>query len=632
MVRRSEVPAATFGFAVLIVVVCVAFDPGGFAPFGPLRWMLVSAGTMVVVALAVADRKLVVSKWWSIGWIGFLGWGAVASVLAVDPVHTWIGTPDRRLGLLAWGLFALWFGLGLRIRERTGALPLLKAAMVALLGIGIYVLFEVLGSPPVEVVPEPDRPGGPFGSAAYLGAASTLLLPVAVGAAVDGLGSRRWRGVAVAASAAGVFAVLASQTRAAWVGLVIAALVVVPTFWQWVLRRRVLIASAAAIGAVIVVVSPLGGRVTSAFDFEDGGARGRIDEWRVGTAAVSGHLATGAGFEGYRIVFAEAVDAEYERRYGRTFTPDRAHNGLLDVAITTGIPGAALYAAGMAAVIGVGVRAVRRREPWLVGIGVAVVAYVAQQQFLFPLAEIDVLFWGFVGVAVAATMPGRVVRVPAWAWLVPTAFAAAALVAGGLDVAADRATSDALDLAPADAAAALARVDDAVALRPDSIRYGFVAAAIASRPATPAGYQAALDRIDDTIEVSPQDPILLAARAGYRLDLARAARDPATLDIAVREWEALVDRDPHHADYRLQLGIAYAVSARPLEAEREWLAAAALAPSSSAPWTNLAVLYLDRGDLVAAQDAIDRIGDIDPSAPGLGELLDRLAGLRRENG
>jgi len=91
----------------------------------------------------------------------------------------------------------------------------------------------------------------------------------------------------------------------------------------------------------------------------------------------------GVGPEGYRVVFPQVVPASYVRRHGTAVVPDRAHNGILDVAAEGGILAGGLYAALLAMVVVVAWRALRSRDPLTLALACAVVAYVVQQQFLF---------------------------------------------------------------------------------------------------------------------------------------------------------------------------------------------------------------------------------------------------------
>ncbi len=627
--ERSNHPAV-FAAAVLVVASVLVFDPWGWAAFGPAKWAAVGVASLVLIAVTARRRIVPLHRPSAVGWVLFLGWGAVVAAAGLDPLHAWVGTPDRHLGFVAWVLFAGVFVAGQSIGA--AAMPVvMRAGSVALGGAGAYVLLELADAAPVDLALASSRAGGTFGSAAYLGAACALLVPVAVGHALDRTERIAWRRGAALAAVLGLVTSLAAQTRAGWVGLAAAAVVAAPAVLPW-LRRRVWALGAAALVAVMVVtLTPVGGRIAGAFDFDDGAAKGRIDEWQVGVTVFANHPVLGVGFEGYRLVFAEGVDADYEQRYGRAVMPDRVHNAALDVGVTTGVVGVALYLAAAVFLVGRGLRAVRERRPWLVGVAAGVVGYLVQQLFLFPLAEFDVVFWLFAGVLVAATshvLPA--VRVPSWVWTVPVALAAAALVAGVLDVAADRASDDAL--ARSSEGLHHDAVDDArraVSFRPDSIRYRVVEATVARASGTSGGLTEALDAIDAALELSPRDPILLAEHASILLERARANRDGADLAAALAEWEALIAGDPHHARYRFEAGIAYRIAGDVVEAEQSWRQAAALAPRSPAPWANLAALHLELGDAAAAAAAIAELRMVDPDDPALGTLDRRLAALRR---
>ena len=98
-----------------------------------------------------------------------------------------------------------------------------------------------------------------------------------------------------------------------------------------------------------------------------------------------------SGPEGYRVVFGESVTQSYAQTYGREQIVDRAHNGLLDIGLTIGVPGMVLMIILFFVVGRVVFEAFRSRDPILVGIGAALLAYLVQQQFLFPVAEIEPL-------------------------------------------------------------------------------------------------------------------------------------------------------------------------------------------------------------------------------------------------
>ena len=611
--------------SVLIVGSAAAVDPWGWAPYGPLRWTLISTATLVMAALALRLGALQIHKPSAVGWLTFLGWGTVAGIAALDPLYTWIGTPDRHLGLFTVALFAAAFLAGQQLTTLPAIVVLLRAAVVALAVIGAYTLLEVLDLAPVDLATGSGRPGGPYGTAAYLGAACALLIPISLGAAADGLESALWRYSAYGAVALGSFAALASQTRAGWLGLIVAAVVTLAIQHRWLGRNWPVVVATFAVLVIVAVISPVGSRVASAFDFTDGTARGRLDEWQIGAAVAVNHPIAGVGLEGYRVAFSEGVDADYERRYTRQTMPDRAHNGPLDVAVTTGLPGMALYLVAAAFLLRAAGRGLGSGVPWIGGVAAGVVAYVVQQWFLFPIAEVDPVFWLFAGLLVAATPRSSATGItpPRWLWRVLMAVAAVVLFAGALDVVADHHVAGGLEeLARGRQADALRAADLATYVRPDSIRYHVIAAATAAAAGTPQGYRGAVDRLDTALDLSPADPILLAEHAAFTLRLAQAARHIPTLEEAIAEWEALVATDPVHARYRLELGNAYAIAGNDERAETEWLRAADLAPRSTTPLTNLARLYLDNGRGAEAAAVLRRARSIDPTAPE----IDRLSG------
>ena len=220
----------------LVVGSAVAVDPWGWAPYGPLRWALISTISLIVAALALRLEATEVHKPSALGWLVFLVWGAIAGIAALDPLYTWIGTPDRHLGLLTVGLFAVTFFAGQQLRTPAAITGLLRAAAVALAAIGVYTLLELFDLAPVDLATASGRPGGPFGTAAYLGAACALLIPISIGAAAAERNSARWRYFAYAAAALGLVAALASQTRASWLGLLAAAVITLVVRRNWLER------------------------------------------------------------------------------------------------------------------------------------------------------------------------------------------------------------------------------------------------------------------------------------------------------------------------------------------------------------------------------------------------------------
>ena len=308
--------------AVLLVASLVVFDPGGWLAFAPIKWAIVTVGTAILVMSIKVwdfDRRS------AYGWAAFLGLGVLASLSAEDPLYTWFGTPDRHLGLLAWAAFALLFLAGQSIATDHGIRVIQRAAVVAGILVAFVAGLESVGSPLIELTTNSSRLGGPFGSPAYLGAALCLLIPLSLSALADPGHSGGWRIAAGLSAASCVAVAVGTQTRAAWVGLAVAAAFTAPSWRRWVTRRKVLATALGLVFVALILLSPLSNRLADAVT--GNATQARVDEWRTGVTAIAAAPWLGSGFEGYRIVFPSVVDADYARAYGRSVIPDRAHNG-----------------------------------------------------------------------------------------------------------------------------------------------------------------------------------------------------------------------------------------------------------------------------------------------------------------
>ena len=600
--RGAELTAAIV--AVGLVAWAVAVDPWGFRPFATLRWPVLAATVLVAAAVGWRVRPPLPATIRVLG-LALLGWLTLAAAVGLDPLQAWLGHPQRHLGIVGWVVLVLAFRVGTVLHQPRPLRTLGRGAIVSLAALGAGAVLDLVGwsVAPAATAAFGSRAGGLLGQPAYLGAAGVLLVPVVLGAAGRERGA--WRAVGFGAAAVGVVAVVASQTRGAWLGLLVAAAVGGPAIARRLGSRRSAVVAAGVFVAlgVLAVATPLGARALGAVDLDGGSARGRLDEWRVAAAVVAEHPVVGVGPEGYRVAVTGHLDEGYSIRYGREVYVDRAHDGVLDVAVAGGLPAAALYVALVGVALVAAMRVRRDANLVVVGAAAAVAGYAAQQLVLFPIAEVDPVAWLLAGVVVAAARPGTVVapdRAREWPARVVSGAAlvgaALVLVLGGLDVVADRHLATAAgEQERGDHLAALAAADAATGLRPDSIDTWLVAADVAAAGDSLLDIDAALDRLDVALGRSPLDPALADRREQLLVERAQRSQLPADLDAAQDAVTARLAVDPANASHHRRRGLV--------------LLARGDATGAAASFER--ALQLDPDDAVAAA-ALDRVRGVDP--------------------
>jgi len=617
-------------FGAIVVAAFLAVDPFGWDHVGPFRFALISTLGFATVAasLGAGDaRPQPLPRWAVIGWAVVIVGLITSTIVSPDPWHALIGTPDRHFGLATWLLVAGLFAVS-SIYPNSIVSFVTGGTVIAALGAGVWSVLEQYDVGWFASSFADDRIGGPFEQPAYLGAGMLLLIPVCASVAAKTEQHVIERGIAAAAAALALVALGLSQSRGAWVAFAVTAVLLV-------VRRRMLktgLVGLVAIG-LLIGLSPVGDRLNTLTTVSEGVVAGRIDEWQVGGRAVIDTPTfgiTGHGPEGYRIVFGQHVDREYVIDHGRTVITDRAHSGLLDVALSGGLlagGGMVLLYAGLATTA---LQRLRASDPTDVALGAAVLAFLLQQLVLFPLAELDPVLWILAGLLVARRPLRDQYRPPLFrhvsgarraAMLGAGLLAALSAIAGLSDVAADHSVANAVDATEPERALELA--DTARSRRPDSIRYDFIAARIAARPGTLNGLEAALERLDDGLSVSPQDPALRIERGGVLLEIARLTDTEDDLEIAQADLDALMIDEPRHPQVLMHLGIARALAGDDGGAIEVLERSADLDPTNVEPLINLAVVLLEGGDLDRGSDVLDQIEALAPSNSN-------AQGLRRE--
>ncbi len=540
-----------------LVVSLFVVDPGGLSPSGPARFAAVAAllgvgGTLAIREL-LEDRAV-----WTIDlvrrasllWAGLLGLTALSAISAVDRWHAVYGSPERQLGLVTWIGFAVAFAVGIAVGF--DAVPTLgRAATAAVAGLGVLSLAELAGADLWGTGWPGLRVGAPFGQSTFLAVALVLLGPMAVGVAVESVRSPRRSVPRIVAStsavALGLVALAATQSRGPLVGLGVATVTFVAARRRSGPAERVPRSSGAWTMAAAVLVTAVG---VSSISQRRGWSvvTGRVDEWAVAIRGIADRPVLGAGPEGYRATFPTLVDADYVRRYGAEVVTDRAHNALLDTALSSGL-GAAALLLGLWLIVA---RAAWRRMtdersgPVAIGLAVGVLAALVQQFVLFPLAEVDALLWLGAGMVVvgprgrpAPEVGDRITN----GGVRSVGVALTLLVVGALGSSFWFVATSAIgEHEMADASgfrqdASEAAADRALARRPESVRLVFAASLIHGSGPTLLDLDEALTILERGLDVHPDEPTLIDEHLRRLLQRAQRSGLEADAQAAVVGFE-----------------------------------------------------------------------------------------------
>lgn len=578
--------AAAVLLAALSITTVVAADPAGLSPFGPLKWLAISTIGYAAVGWTFWSTRVDGDRTTGRIWCVLLALLTLAALTNGDVPTALLGHPSRHLGVLTWVLFALLFAAGQRLRRPADRRTVIRGIALAAAITGLWSTWELTIGRVIDIAVDTSRLTGPFGSAAMLGAAACLLAPVGLGLGADREERPAWRVVGAVGGLTSMLALVGSGTRGAWVAAAVAAAIAVVRVRP---SRRALGIGALVVIASCVAVAPRLGDVTE----RSAGSASRLDEWRVAARVIGRHPIVGVGPEGYRIAVREGIDRDYERAYSREqILPDRAHSAPLDIALSGGVLAAAAWCLLVVILAGRCLQLLHRGASGVTaGLATGVLAYAGQQLVLFPLAELDPIWWLCAGLVVSITAEAvpnsrrrarrarrgrRGRRAVALAGLT---IAPIALVGGVLDVAADRLARRSLEhLAGGRRDEAADDAERATSLRPDDVRYRLVAAHVHAEIATLADIRRGLGLTADALAWSPDDPYALDQWAGLLLQRAQVTRTPADVDAAVAAWQRLVAADPHRARWQRQLGRAAVLAGDVDLARRAWTLAVDLSP------------------------------------------------------
>ncbi len=409
---------------ILVVILPLIVTPWGRDAYSsPKVHVLYGLTGVMVIAWAIA-LGIGRSPQWVMTLPELPVWAFLLAVLISSGVSsnarlTFFGAPERYEGLFAIGCYIVLFFVGAQF---FGTARGMRSLVVAICSAGVlatgYGLLQ-LGLPPAFAgeafirdwygalgVP---RISSTLGSPIVFGGYLSLLIPLWIVLATDP--DRRIRLVGLLGAAGGYAALAATFTRAAWSGAAVGTILLALTAGRELARsaRPVLVAAVigvvAGAGVLALTATPqrVVDRVASAAVVQTGSTAQRLYIWSRTLDLIAARPSLGWGIETLREVFPYDR-VQLVRYFGvRPVIIDKAHNDLLQVAVSVGIPGAISYLAVWITVLLAALRLwqQRTRGPRLLAAGAlaGVCAYLVQVQFSFSVVALAPIVWVLAGSA-----------------------------------------------------------------------------------------------------------------------------------------------------------------------------------------------------------------------------------------
>ncbi|MDR3687482.1 MAG: O-antigen ligase family protein [Coriobacteriia bacterium] len=585
-----------------------------------------------------------------------LGWVCLATATSVSPSLSIIGETLSGEGLAAYAAYVLVFTLTVQqvtsvARARTVATFAVATGSV----IACYALLQLLRLDPLTW---PDSGFGArifatFGNPDLL--ASYLVFPFALSIGLllseESPTPRFWLaslGLLTTSSC-----LVVGLARGAWIAAPVAVAVVALAAWRnrsGLLRSQWWVLAAFALTLLAVAASLLGPkeglssaqRATAVLGRTAGASFGdRIEIWRAALVGVSRRSLVGWGPDTFKYVYHSAAGGLTWRVGGHASYADNAHDIILQVAATLGIPGLLLYGAAVvapltetaAAVFGAGADGSRtlfgaddaRSRILVAGAWASVIALVTV--LLFEPATPVVVVWLWLSLGILASAQARTAPIDSNLARAAGIAVSVLLVAFSCwgaswfyaDVYARRAL-DSATLPEAESNLSSARAINPLAQqyyilsgqRNDELLWSAVNAN-APHEEIAALADASVSAYSRAVNHDPQDPIA-ASRYVHALNQEQLlAPAPATAALALVVAQSAEDRWPNVPDVVLELARAQFQAGQLAPAENSAIRAATLDPGFEYAWLTIGQVRIARGDRAGATTALTTAVKLDPS-------------------
>lgn len=324
---------------VMTLIAPFIFINGYFFPYIVPRAIFFQITTEILLVAAVAlvalfPKYLPKKSWIITGLLIFFGASALATVFSADPMKSFIGTIERSLGLfhfLHYGI--LFFVASVALRNIKEWLISLGIAVVSSVYVSLTFLF------PVWLSTNGALPPSIMGNPTFLGA--YLLIHIFFTAFIFTHVQKKWlKGLLLLAGAIQILALLATNVRGAFLGLIASAFFLLFYYaWKHIQWRT------AIIGLIVIMIGSYSlvfinkstdfvrknSILASVTDFSyDATVKSRFSMWKMAWNGFKEKPVLGWGRENFSIVFNSHYDPAFASSGVSEGWEDRAHNVVFD--------------------------------------------------------------------------------------------------------------------------------------------------------------------------------------------------------------------------------------------------------------------------------------------------------------
>jgi len=413
--------------------------------FRVLVWSLLGLTLLKIIIIPAAGRELwqalgtrpslFLKKYFLIPAVFLLGIGVTLS-FSVDPSQSFFGSFARQQGWSSLLFFGLWLVLlvfnlltvknNFSFAGRAGtALPahadvlnsrirrLIKTAVLSGLAVSAYGLLQILGIDFLawnEPAISTNRIFSTLGQPNFLASYLLLVIPLSIYLAYSSRSFlKRFFYILIGLSQ--ILALFFTGSR----GGLLAALIIVGlllVYWLfssgWQLRTKIILA---VLGAVVMVggISSLvwigPERFREVFDYRDGSSAARVSFYQAAAAAILEKPWFGTGLENSGEVFIRYYEPDWGVCNKVGASTDRAHNLILDILLTSGFWGLAVYTLWYYWFFKLAGQTIRRLSaapgrPLAIALTAGSAAYLLSLFFNFSLVAGEVYWWSYLALII----------------------------------------------------------------------------------------------------------------------------------------------------------------------------------------------------------------------------------------